>query len=87
MKVTSILPAIEVTKETGISSSGVGAGCTMFITNGDTVKVSLRNGIVYEGVFVSMNCNDKQEKDVIIINTEEDSIDIPCNQITDIDFS
>ena len=80
MRVTSILPAIKVTKESDMM------GCDLYISAGDKIKITCNDGQAYIGRYLFTELGKyEEEDDTLIIEVENNNIEIYCSDILDIE--
>ncbi|MDD3362780.1 MAG: hypothetical protein PHW34_14025 [Hespellia sp.] len=80
MEITSITPAIRVVKESGM------AGCDMYISFGDNIRVTDIEGRIFTGIFFYMELGkNEEEDDVIVLGIGNDNVEIQCSYIKNIE--
>lgn len=80
MEIISITPAIKIVKENNM------AGCDMYITLGDNIRVTDCEGRTFTGIFLYMELGkDEEEDDLIVLDIGDGNVEIQCSWITDIE--
>lgn len=81
MEITSIIPAIKVTKENNMM------GSDEYFSLGSRVKIIDLDGKVYIGTFICMDLAEGEEDDIILLDIDGENAEIRCIDILDIEIS
>jgi hypothetical protein len=81
MEITSIMPAIKVTKENNMM------GSEEYFSLGSGIKVTDLEGEEFIGVLICMDLAEGEEDDILLLDVAGENVEIQCVNIKNIEYS